>query len=323
MTLPGRGLSPGTAARYPLLVNITHTSTTSESLDEAGRLLGALYGAPMRLAAEPPARFRYEASAVHDGRLSLARLRFGGEVQCTSDSLSEYVVAHCLAGGHTWRVGSESGVGAVPFLIAPTRRMDVDMRRVDLLSVGFDRAYFERQIGRDAARLGAINDRAVNASSLAPVLRYLDATARAHPGVFAEPVFRSNALQLALDSLLEVFPLEAPGKRARAGVRTVRRAEAYLEEHLAEAITIHDVAEALGVSRRELDDAFTRVLGRTPLDRLRELRLAAARDQLRVGDPAASDPASVARRWGFARLGSFVKRYRATFHESPEDTLRR
>ncbi|MGN9811716.1 AraC family transcriptional regulator [Micromonospora sp. BQ11] len=115
--------------------------------------------------------------------------------------------------------------------------------------------------------------------------------------------------------LAEAAEHPAPG-------RLVRRACALIRDHHSEALTVSDVAEALGVSVRTLQECFRRELATTPTAYLRGCRLDAVHRALRAGEPGTSVTA-VALAHGFAHLGRFAGEYRARFGESPSVTLRR
>ncbi|MGK5442721.1 AraC family transcriptional regulator [Micromonospora sp. URMC 105] len=117
------------------------------------------------------------------------------------------------------------------------------------------------------------------------------------------------------DLLAEPAHHPAPG-------RLVRRACALIKDHHGEALTVGDVAEALGVSVRTLQDCFRRELQTTPTAYLRACRLDAVHQALRAAGPGAS-VTTIALQHGFAHLGRFATEYRTRFGESPSTTLRR
>jgi AraC-like DNA-binding protein len=113
------------------------------------------------------------------------------------------------------------------------------------------------------------------------------------------------------------------GNSQRRGM-TVRRAIAYLEENLSWQITLQDIARALDLSVRSVQEAFRDDLDTTPMNYLRDRRLDRARAEL--ADALPSDGVTVtdvAERWGFGHLGNFAAMYRKRFGESPSETLRR
>lgn len=117
------------------------------------------------------------------------------------------------------------------------------------------------------------------------------------------------------------YALTRPGQDVEH--RATRAAKDYIERHLAEPITVADIAAAAGVSERTLQSVFRSELQTTPMKYVKERRLDRARADL--ADAAADDIVNVtaiATRWGFTHLGRFAAEYKARFGESPKRTLR-
>ncbi len=104
--------------------------------------------------------------------------------------------------------------------------------------------------------------------------------------------------------------------------RHVKRAEEYMREHIAVSVSLADLADVSGVSVRALQDGFRRFRDTTPLEKLRSMRMEAARADLLAAKPSDS-VTSIAMRWGFSHLSRFSVGYRVRYRESPSDTLRR
>jgi AraC-like DNA-binding protein len=107
-----------------------------------------------------------------------------------------------------------------------------------------------------------------------------------------------------------------------AGPYYVRRAEAYIEGHLQEPISIAELARHAGVSARSLQTGFQQHRGLSPTAYIRERRLERVRAVLEAADPAAVRITEVALEWGFAHLGKFATVYKKRFGEAPSTTLR-
>ncbi|MEW9515453.1 AraC family transcriptional regulator [Streptomyces tubercidicus] len=114
--------------------------------------------------------------------------------------------------------------------------------------------------------------------------------------------------------------LSAPSANPPAR-RLVRRACALIQDHYGEPLTVGDIAEALGVSVRTLQDGFRRELDTTPMAYLRSCRLDLVHRQLRTAGARASVTA-IALEHGFVHMGRFASEYRTRFGESPSTTLR-
>jgi AraC-like DNA-binding protein len=102
----------------------------------------------------------------------------------------------------------------------------------------------------------------------------------------------------------------------------VRRAERYMTENAGSAITVPDVAAALGVSVRSLQQGFRQWRNTTPHDTLRQTRLRLIHAELCRSDED-TDVTTVALRHGFTHLGRFSAYYQSAFGELPSTTLRR
>ncbi|MET8312157.1 AraC family transcriptional regulator [Micromonospora sp. NPDC005173] len=115
--------------------------------------------------------------------------------------------------------------------------------------------------------------------------------------------------------------LAEPARHPAPG-RLVRQACALISDHHGEALAVGDVAEALRVSVRTLQDCFRRELQTTPTAYLRACRLDAVHRTLRTSDHGMS-VTTAALQHGFVHLGRFASDYRARFGEAPSTTLRR
>jgi AraC-like DNA-binding protein len=110
------------------------------------------------------------------------------------------------------------------------------------------------------------------------------------------------------------------GRHRAATPRLVKEAEQMMRTEQLQTISL--VAKKLGVSLRTLELGFRQCRQSTPTQFLRQLRLDAARAQLR--SPSASTTVtSVALANGFPHLARFSAYYRAAFNEYPSQTLAR
>ncbi|MDM9558781.1 MULTISPECIES: helix-turn-helix domain-containing protein [Bordetella] len=103
--------------------------------------------------------------------------------------------------------------------------------------------------------------------------------------------------------------------------RAIRRAQAYMLEHLGDRLPVSMVASHCGLSVRRLQALFQDECGQSPLQWLRMQRLQAVRRTLaQAGGDKVSD---IAARFGFTHLGEFSRAYRGAFGETPQQTRRR
>jgi AraC-like DNA-binding protein len=106
-----------------------------------------------------------------------------------------------------------------------------------------------------------------------------------------------------------------------AYAKIIRRARAYIIEHLAEPISPDELAKAAFTSRRTLFRAFADVLDDTPQTYLRRLRLHRIRHDLATEEERDCTIALIANQWGMSELGRMSGWYRELFGERPSETL--
>lgn len=102
----------------------------------------------------------------------------------------------------------------------------------------------------------------------------------------------------------------------------VAMAEEYTRYHLMDPIGLKELAAVCGVSGRSLQLGFRKYRGYCPTEFGRNLRLEAARTDLRFSTGLLG-VTEIAMKWGFSHLGRFSGDYRRKFGESPSHTLRK
>lgn len=142
------------------------------------------------------------------------------------------------------------------------------------------------------------------------------------------PLIREHAFRTAARALLSCFHStfsQTPAPDRCAALPTVvRRARAFIDAHLDEALGVAEIASAARVSPHGLVVAFRRHLGTTPAGYLRAARLDAAHRDLTAADPAdGTTVAAVARRWGFSDPAQFAEHFRAQHGRAPDAVLQR
>jgi AraC-like DNA-binding protein len=106
------------------------------------------------------------------------------------------------------------------------------------------------------------------------------------------------------------------------GPRAIRSAVALIDRRPAEVETVADIAKAVGLSVRALDEGFRRHVGTSPMAYLRQVRLARAHDELVASDADVTTATVIAYNWGFWNYGRFAAAYRRRYGCTPSETLR-
>lgn len=103
--------------------------------------------------------------------------------------------------------------------------------------------------------------------------------------------------------------------------RSLRRACEFIDENLAEPISVVDIAAAACIGVRALTLGFVKHFGRPPWRYTLDQRLHAARHDLRVGG-GLTTVTHVAHKWQFSNPGLFARYYRERFGELPRGAKR-
>ena len=138
-----------------------------------------------------------------------------------------------------------------------------------------------------------------------------------------------RAAQRALvDRLLGLVAGDGRDEAAAIGVQGTRRrlATVMAARSLAthphnHAVSVKALCEQLHLTPRTLHNHFASVVGESPAEFLRVVRLNACRRKLR-GAPHGHRVQDVAAQWGFFHMGRFSHEYQALFGELPSQTLR-
>lgn len=165
----------------------------------------------------------------------------------------------------------------------------------------------------------------------------------AHPGVASvvhtlaylcnlqAPGLQGQALDQGLsDFVVQLLLTQLPhnhSARLRHGPQTplprhVRRARDHIEAHLHQPLSLPQLGQLCGVSARTLQAGFQRFLGLSPVDYIRQRRLAAVHEALRLAPPGQT-VTQVLLAHGVHSFSHFTRAYRLRYGCAPSDTLRR
>lgn len=267
---------------------------------------------------------------------TLVFVRYGGEVHVEAPATADRIVATVPLGP----MGAEFGNGARREASTETLVLSQDHNTVmhpdpllGALVVASDprqlRAHAHEVLGpgADLAHVEAGTLR--NARPLEKACREMWTVVSTLPAETPAAVITSlaHALEDTLMSALVLAwsPLNS-GTASRAQQVPDHRVHALLDwlrtNHGIE-VTTTTMAQAVGLSIRQLQTCLQRELSTTPSGLLRDVRLMDAHHRLRAANPLTTTVASQAYASGFAHLGRFAAAYRARFGESPSTTLQR
>ncbi|MEO8408652.1 MAG: helix-turn-helix domain-containing protein [Oxalobacteraceae bacterium] len=134
--------------------------------------------------------------------------------------------------------------------------------------------------------------------------------------------FPQQAVMMAMLSLLDTSEVDsAVSNSFMRRQRIVAQARDYVLTHRDQVVTVPELCERLYVSRRTLQYCFEEVLGVSPIQYLRMIRLNGARRYLREDFSGCRTVQDVAADWGFWHFSQFSTDYRKLFGQSPSESL--
>ncbi|MEU7692275.1 AraC family transcriptional regulator [Microbispora hainanensis] len=316
-----------------------HLRLRTHDVDEACRLVGNDLGVHGLRPVDPEIRLDARLNGVAFDGVGLYSLGYGTEVLITPQPVDDYLLVEIPLSGAAEVSQGRERIVATPELasvLSLTRPMCMRWPSgLESLIVRFDRAALEAHLGRLMGRtprrpltfsLGMDLTRPPVRSWLS-VVELLRREAETGGAMLEQPVALRQLEGLLMTQLLLAQPSNyseaLSGAQPRVAPTAVERAVELIEARAAEPLTVEEIAEAVGVGARALQEGFRRQLETTPMSYLREVRLDRVRAELMVGDPGATTVTDVAYRWGFVHLGRFALAYRRRFGESPSETLRR
>lgn len=318
-----------------------HEVLQTEDPDEACAKVGHTF-APHRLEvrSETPT-FHVRHNFAPLGSVALSYLSYGAAVRITLERLTGcYLVLIPLAGSACAIERSQRALAAPDhsaIVASPGQALTLqwDAASPHLL-IHLDRRAVERSLWaalgrppREPLRFDLGLD-----LLLPSVRRWLDVIALVRdelehgPRLTTHPAALRHLQQLTISGFLVAArhtyaDVLSEGRCPGATPARVRRAVDFIEDHAAEPLTVDDVAEAVGIGVRALQQDFRAHLDSTPTMYLRLVRLKRVRAELVAAAPDAATVTDIALRWGFTHLGRFTQAYKTAFGETPSATLRR
>ncbi|PZE86763.1 AraC family transcriptional regulator [Curtobacterium sp. MCBD17_032] len=309
----------------------TFVDVATENADEAAEAISQSFG---YTAALSTGALSYRQRVVVGDAVTIADLGLGAEVQVDLDATDEVMLVQVDSGTYAYNPwGSEQMLGqGEAFLMPPDQDMQFSIDHARVSTCSFSAALL-RQIASelwdvDHVRLREGAVRPVDAAQhwlwRRTVEEYRHQVFET-PAIYADELLRNQASRYLIVSAITAFGLvETPIRSAAAPSAAVRRAIAYIDDHLREPITAQDIASAARLSQRGLSLAFQRERGQSPMQYVRLARVAGARRDLLSADPTrGGSVTAVAAAWGFSNPGRFAALYRATYGETPRETLAR
>ena len=305
---------------------VSHRFDTTD-VDDAVEVFSAAYSGG-GLHVSDLGDFHYSQEYTGAPEVATVTQRLGARLESSAEPGDALVVAWTESGRTSYRMGRRQLAADEGMLWSAREPLRADVQQAHIGTINMDRADFEARAARLLGRELFVLPSFVPLQSTSGVdlaRRHF----RALRDVYLHDDFVDAPLAWhAMKDLTVAVVLAAAGLGDDADPvppvpSQVRRALTFIDDNVARAISVGDIAAAAGLSARGLQASFRRTTGETPTARLRRARLERVRAELVAADPAVDSVAAIARRWGFTHLGRFAQLYERRYGELPSQTLRR
>jgi AraC-like DNA-binding protein len=315
------------------------TACSADSLDEATDVVSRnIYPHKLRVADARGRNLRCLTSALDLGDCALGYVQYGYNVVIDSGVIAEYLlVKSTISGQGRVTCGDQSVISSPRSLImtSMTQATFVAMTpecrhltaRVSRKAVEYR---IEEKLGRRLSspllfgfEVPSDSDFGVAWHQLLSHICDLSATA---PRALANEDIRKQYSRTMIELLVHAAPhnySEAIQRGANHAIPWyVRRAREYMHEHMTDLRSIAEIACAVGITPRTLQNGFRQVFNMTPAQYLRDIRIQALHEALMRATPAQS-VTEVMQDLGIVNFGRYAQYYRHKIGVAPSVTLRR
>ncbi|HUH86550.1 MAG TPA: AraC family transcriptional regulator [Pusillimonas sp.] len=270
-------------------------------------------------------------------KVSYGRMLYGATVDIEPGNLNTfYLIQLPIYGRETIQCGAQSveSDAKVATIISPALEFRMrHERNTEKLFIRVERSAFEQQYAQfygcsPRGPLNFVPAIPLQGSAATQSLRRLlewQLTEASEGSLFDQPLIAAQFEEALMVSLLSTLPHNQPDPAQPTGMVSpgyIKRAQAYIEHNAHLPLTAADIAEHAGVSIRSLFAGYRKYRNTSPMQHLKEVRLAATHAELTQPAPDTS-VTQTALRWGFAHLGQFSAIYQQRYGELPSATLRR
>lgn len=285
----------------------------------------------------PGSSFCLKSQTAIIGSTTIGLIKYDTDVRLDCGELESAYDVNIPLMGHTEsvsgndRVHSGPGIGTV---YVPNRMTTIKRWSANCLQYGIKfeakqiEDELERLLGRPVKRplslLSQLDMRSRPAANMLQVVRRMTNDMRGVDPILQETNIANHLSGALADTFLMAASIdyhkEAEIPDHPKQPRTVRRAIEAIESCPEQPWRAAQLAEVAGVGIRQLQLSFREYMGVSPIEYIRDVRLARVHAELLAPD---SDVriSTVARRWGFTHLGRFSHEYRKNYGCRPSETL--
>jgi AraC-like DNA-binding protein len=314
------------------------TVRSADTLEEATEIVSRnIYPHRLRVADTRGQSLMCLTSALDLGDCALGYVQYGFSVEIDPGAITEYLLVKSTLAGQGQVTCGEQSVVSSPRSIIMT-----SMTQASRIIMSAQCRHLTARISRKAVesriveKLGRRLSAPLQFDMEVPsdtdfgrawhqLLNHIcDLSASAPKALAAEEV-RKQYSRTMIELLVHAAPHNYSGQLEQGMTQPipwyVRRARAYMHDHLADLRSVAEVAGSVGITPRALQNGFRQAFNMTPAQYLRDLRIQALHKALLGADPTRS-VTELMQNVGIVNFGRYAHYYRLKMGVSPSETLR-
>jgi AraC-like DNA-binding protein len=310
---------------------------TATSVEEAVGLVGTCLSPHKLRVAGSSSRALASLSALHLGDCDMVSLKYGFDVDIDAGYITDHFMLKMTLTGEGRIASGERIATTAPtsiFVTSPHAQTRFRMSSTcQHLTTRVCRRAVEERLAQKLGRrlqeplefdLEVRSDSEFGRAWWALVAHICDLSAST-PSVLASEEIRAQYSRTIVEMLIHAAPHNYSRYlhqfEAQSSPRHVRRAQEYVATHLVEIRSVADIAAAIGVSARTLQNGFRQALNISPAAYVRQARVRALHSALLTADSSVSVTRLMAS-VGIASFGRYAEYYRQQIGVAPSATLR-
>jgi len=160
------------------------------------------------------------------------------------------------------------------------------------------------------------------AMAISSLINYIDSTNKGNPLLMESNYMQRNCENLLFEALTLSMPELRQAKRAQILPHSIKQAIEYIEENIHKNITMNDLVNCTGTSRRSLEMNFTKFFHISPMKFVSNKKLELVRNVLIKSTPKKTSVIETAEKFGFQHASHFSMLYQRLYFEKPSETLK-
>lgn len=325
------------AVAAPHLPN-PQSARSAATLDEATDVVSRnIYPHKLRSADSRGQNLMCLTSALDLGDCALGYVQYGFDVEIDSGVIAEYLLVKSTVSGQGRVTCGDQSVTSTPRSIIMT-----SMTRATRIIMTAECRHLTARVARKAVedriaeKLGRRLSTPLQFGMEVPsdsdfgrawhqLLRHLCELSATAPRALAADDVRKQYSRTLIELLVHAAPHNYSEELERGANQAipwyVRRARAYIHDHLSDLRSVTEIAAAIGITPRTLQNGFRQVFNMTPAEYMRDIRIQALHEALLRAEPTQS-VTELMQNVGIANFGRYAQYYRRKIGVAPSVTLK-